>query len=334
MSQPSMIWSAVDFERDGKQVDYLRLPHSSDLSAYGWIPIPLIVIKNGTGPTLLLTAGTHGDEYEGQIALIRLVQELAPERVNGRIIVAPALNFPAVMAGRRVSPLDEGNLNRLFPGQAAGSPTQMIAHYVDSVLFPMADAVIDLHSGGRSLEYLPLALAHPGRTSAHAARVRELIEAFDAPVSVLTDGSGGGGATTLYACAAERGIPALTTELGGGATLSPEGLAVAETGLRRVLAHYGIVPGMAEIGPSGTRLMRSLGRTAAVYAPESGLFQPAAAVGERVTAGQEAGRIFFPDSPMREPVALTFPAGGMVSCRRFPTLTARGDCLFNLMDDC
>ncbi|ALA20430.1 MULTISPECIES: succinylglutamate desuccinylase/aspartoacylase family protein [unclassified Chelatococcus] len=334
MSQPSMIWSAVDFERDGKQVDYLRLPHSSDLSAYGWIPIPLIVIRNGTGPTLLLTAGTHGDEYEGQIALIRLVQELAAERVNGRVIVAPALNFPAVMAGRRVSPLDDGNLNRLFPGQAAGSPTQMLAHYVDSVLFPMADAVIDLHSGGRSLDYLPLALAHPGRTPGHAAHVRELIEAFGAPVSVLTDGSGGGGATTLYARAAERGIPALTTELGGGATLSPEGLAVAETGLRRVLARYGIVPGMAEIGPSGTRLMRSLGRTAAVYAPESGLFQPSVAVGARVTAGQEAGRIFFPDSPMREPVTLTFPASGMVSCRRFPTLTARGDCLFNLMDDC
>ena len=57
---------------------------------------------------------------------------------------------------------------------------------------------------------------------------------------------------------------------------------------------------MAETGPSGTRLMRSLGRTAAVYAPESGLFQPSVTVGERVTAGQEAGRIFFPDSPMRE----------------------------------
>lgn len=333
MSNTTRIWTAIDFDQDGKQADYLRLPYSSNMSAYGWIPIPLICIRNGRGPTILLSAGNHGDEYEGQIALIKLAREISPSQVNGRIIILPSLNYPAVAAGQRVSPIDEGNLNRLFPGKAHGSPTEMLAHYIDDVLFPISDLVIDLHSGGRSLEYLPLALARPGLTPEHQEAVRELLRAFDAPVGVLTDGEGGGGATTLYAAAEQRGIPALTTELGGGATLSPVGLAIAETGVRRVLKHYGIVPDMAVRETKGCRLMRSLGRNAAVYATESGLFQPFAAVGDVVEAGQEAGCIHSYESPLTPPVVLRFPTGGMVSCRRFPTMTARGDCLYNLMTD-
>ncbi|MEC9247174.1 succinylglutamate desuccinylase/aspartoacylase family protein [Nitratireductor rhodophyticola] len=333
MSDVSMLWTGLDYERSGKQSDYLRLPHSSDLSAYGWIPIPLVVIANGTGPTLLLTAGTHGDEYEGQIALNRLARELRPEDINGRVIIMSALNFPAVMAGRRVSPLDEGNLNRLFPGDPKMGPTAAIAHYVDRVLFPKCDLVIDLHSGGRSLDYLPLALAHPGSNADHRENVKALLDAFGAPFSVLTDGSGGGGHTTLYAAAAKRGIPALTTELGGGATLSPRGLAIAETGVRRVLKRFGIAPGLNVDDTSSTRFMRSLGREAAVYAPDGGLFEPNADIGEMVAAGDLAGRIHFPDSPMKDPVEFHFSTAGTISCRRFPTLTQRGDCLFNLMTD-
>jgi len=333
MSAASRIWTTIDFERNGKHTDYLRLPFSSDTSAYGWLPIPLICIRNGAGPTVLLTAGNHGDEYEGQIALIKLAQEIKASDVNGRILILPALNYPAVAAGRRVSPIDEGNLNRLFPGRFDGSPTEMLAHYIDNVLFPMTDLVIDLHSGGRSLEYLPLALARPGLTVDNQRSVRELLTAFGAPVSVLTDGDGGGGATTLYAAAEKRGIPALTTELGGGATLSPVGLGVAEEGVRRVLKHYGIVPNLDVEMSATSRFMRSLGRNVAIYAPENGLFEPLAKVGDMVEEGQPAGILYFYDNPLRESLKLFFPANGMVSCRRFPTLSARGDCLYNLMSD-
>ena len=60
----------VDFEKDGKQISHLQLPYSSNVSAYGWIGIPICVIRNGAGPTLYLGAGNHGDEYEGQIVLL------------------------------------------------------------------------------------------------------------------------------------------------------------------------------------------------------------------------------------------------------------------------
>src|SRR3546814_6849872 len=73
------------------------------------------VIRNGDGPAALLVAGNHGDEYEGQIALRDLARTLEPAAVTGTVIVVPGLNFPAVRAAVRCSPVDGGNMNRSFP---------------------------------------------------------------------------------------------------------------------------------------------------------------------------------------------------------------------------
>ena len=152
---PSRLSADIDFDKEGKQTGFVRLPHSVHRSAYGWIPIPVISIRNGEGPRVLLTSGNHGDEYEGQVTLMKLIRELKPEQVQGRIIFNPASNFPAAMAGRRTSPLDMGNLNRSFPGDADGTPTKVIAHYIDSEILTRCDYAFDLHSGGSSLMYVP-----------------------------------------------------------------------------------------------------------------------------------------------------------------------------------
>ncbi|MBO9355774.1 succinylglutamate desuccinylase [Bordetella petrii] len=330
MAESSRIWTHVDFNQDGKQAGNLHVPHSVDLSAYAMIQIPIVCIRNGDGPTALLTAGNHGDEYEGQIALRNLARLLSPADLRGRVIIIPSLNYPAAESGRRVSPVDEGNLNRLFPGRANGSATEMLAHYIDSVLFDLADVVVDLHSGGRSLDYAHTALAQRVADAAQDRALRELLAVFGAPHSVLTTGSGGGGATTLYAAASKRGIPALTTELGSGATLDPRALVIAEQGVRRVLRHYGIVPGIDCEPAPATRLLSSLGPRHAIYAPCAGLMEPLAQVGEAVRAGQPALRLYRLEDPLAPPLTLAFGADGIVSCRRFPTLCARGDGLFHL----
>ena len=64
------------------------------------------MIRNGDGPTVLLMAGNHGDEYEGQVTMVRLIRDLEAADLRGRVIVMPAANLPAAMAGARVSPLD------------------------------------------------------------------------------------------------------------------------------------------------------------------------------------------------------------------------------------
>src|SRR5437879_13139080 len=84
----------IDLERDGKQTGFLRLPHSVHRSAYGWIPIPIAQISNtrgnGAGPRILLMAGNHGDEYEGQVALGRLIRPLEPSEVHGHSTILPS----------------------------------------------------------------------------------------------------------------------------------------------------------------------------------------------------------------------------------------------------
>jgi hypothetical protein len=122
--------------------------------------------RAGPGPTALLTAGTHGDEYEGQVALLRRARELAPDEVRGRLVILPALNYPAAAADRRLSPVDGRDLNRCYPGDQDGTVTQVIAHYVEHVLFPMCDAVLDHHSAGYSMRSRPFMVVHdaPDRT--------------------------------------------------------------------------------------------------------------------------------------------------------------------------
>src|SRR6476469_1714434 len=96
-STKSRLSPEIDLDGDGKQTGFLRLPHSVHRSAYGWIPIPIAQIRNrgpnGGGPTILLMAGNHGDEYEGQVALGRLIRDLDPAEVRGRVIILPSANF-------------------------------------------------------------------------------------------------------------------------------------------------------------------------------------------------------------------------------------------------
>ncbi len=148
----------LDFERDGRQIGDLRLPFSNNDQPLGYHSIPVAVLKNGAGPSLLLLGGTHGDEFEGPAAIMKTVHGLDPSKLRGRVIALPALNAPALAASSRCSPIDGGNLNRAFPGDRDGGPTAMIAQMVEQVLLPRCDAVIDIHSGGKASVFAPCAL--------------------------------------------------------------------------------------------------------------------------------------------------------------------------------
>lgn len=333
MTRKSRISSEVDFERDGRQQGFLRLPHSVHRSAYGWIAIPIIVIKNGTGPTVLLTAGNHGDEYEGQLALMKLCRELRPESVRGRIIILPAANFPAVIGGLRTSPIDDLNLNRSFPGDPDGRPTSAIAHYLQSELLSISDFAVDLHSGGSSLMYLPSALATPVKDTRLAATQLEMLRAFAAPLAFYA--APGGEDRTMLAAAEAAGVAAIGTELGGSGTTSVNSVAIAERGVRRVLKHVGSLPDIdVGVDPPPTRLMEVCGSNYYVYSPEYGLWEPLADLGDDVEAGQAAAAVYCPRTPWREPVLAHFAHSGTIICRRVPGLVDRGDCLFHLATDC
>ena len=125
-----------DLTAQGKTLGYLAMPFSTDRSPYYQVQVPWCRLRHGSGARVLLLAGNHGDEYEGELTLARLMRRLRPEQVQGEITILPLANVPAVMAARRRSPLDAGNLNRAFPGDPAGPPTLRLADYLEHTLFP------------------------------------------------------------------------------------------------------------------------------------------------------------------------------------------------------
>jgi len=324
----------VDFDAEGRQAGFVRLFHSVHSSAYGFIPIPIVVLKNGAGPTALLVSGNHGDEYEGQVTLMKLVRALEPKDIKGRIIILSSANFPAAMAGTRTSPIDAGNLNRSFPGDPDGSVTQQIAFFIEHVLIPLADVVCDLHSGGSSLMYVPCALIKRAADAERHGRQLALLKAFGSPLAYMSGGGNGTGTDSTLMGGAERaGKLALGTELGGSGQVTPAALRIVERGLRNVLAHMGILPKESRARGDGTRLLDVGGADYFVYAPENGVFEPAVELGDEVAKGQLAGRIHFPETPWAPAVAFHFARAGFVLCKRVPGRTMRGDCLFHLGTD-
>lgn len=315
------ITPTVDFERDGVQHGFLKLPHSHDDSAWGAIMIPITVIKNGAGPTAVLTGANHGDEYEGPIALFDLAAGLKAHKIRGRIIIVPAFNYPAFLAKKRTSPIDDGNLNRAFPGQPDGSVTQKIADYFHSVILPMADAVLDIHAGGKTLEFVPFACSHILEDKTQEASCWAAVQAFGAPyaLKLLEIDSVG-----MYDTAAEEaGCIFVSTELGGGGSASAYTAGIAKRGVENFLKHAGILEGSPV--PAETMLLDMPDGDCYVTCETAGLIEYLVDLGDTVTAGQEIARVFDVSRTGQAPVVYHAKIDGIFTGRHFPGLIGMGD---------
>ncbi len=326
---PSRMVSTLDFERDGKQVGQLLLPHSTNQDAWGCIPIPAAVFRNGDGPTALLVGGVHGDEHEGPIVLGEWIRSLEPARIRGRLIILPALNLPAVRRGQRRSPIDQQDLARAFPGNPEDPPTRQIAHFVARELIPRADFILDLHAGGTSMEIMIAAMMRIHEDTALNKRTEAAMRSFGAPLALVAGRSGG---SSLVAAATGQGKVSFAVELGSGGRVSARGLAAARSGITGFLAHTGILPG--ELTPYEGPLWKAVNPVDGVLAPIDGVFEPFLELGAMVAAGQEAGRIHHLDQPARNPTMVRFPRRGMLFARRAPGIVASGYCLAVVASPC
>jgi predicted deacylase len=331
MAVDSTIHTDIDYEKNGKQISYLYLPQSPHADAWGAIPIPIAVIKNGRGPTLLMTGGNHGDEYEGPITLGGLIRDLDPTQIQGRLVILPALNTPAVVAGQRTSPIDGRNFNRSFPGDPAGTATQQIAYYVSHVLFPMADAFVDLHSGGSSLQIMASAVIEPAPDPEHLQRNVAAVRAFGAPISVVIDNLGD--PRTSTASAVRAGLTVVGTELTGGGGANREGLRVCERGVCNLLDHFGVLEAPTPTLDNEHRLVKIAGPEGYVLSPATGVFEAFHALGERVETDEPAGQIHFLDDPARAPEVARFRTSGMLYGKRAPGRVERGNCVGVVVTD-
>lgn len=331
----SPLYATVDFDRLGKQLGYIGVPYSHNLGGWANLMMPVAVVANGLGPTALVMAGNHGDEYPGPIAILKLMRSLQPEQVRGRVILLPALNVMAVRAATRLSPWDGKNLNRCFPGRPDGTLTEQVAHYVSSVLFPLADIVIDLHTGGRSMDFYPCAHMHlvPDREQRRQMVAGTL--AFNGDIAFLyTDIAGTG---LLPVEAESQGKIVITTEMGGSENVTAQVHRHTQDGLRNVLVHFGLVQGEKRtreaVGLPPTRWVQALDRDDYRFAPESGLYENLVPLGSAVEARQPVGQIHFLERPDREPVVVTANSAGVLIACRAPTLVGQGDCVACIAHD-
>ena len=155
-----------DFEINGTKVSpgrrkLIELPVGNIITSSP-VTIPVEVLHGKReGPCLLVTGCLHGDELNGAEIIRRLLDSASLRRLKGTLLAVPVLNLPAFMMRTRYMP-DRRDLNRCFPGAAAGSLGARLAGVVTSELLPRVDAVVDLHTGAVNRPNLPQIRLNPG----------------------------------------------------------------------------------------------------------------------------------------------------------------------------
>ncbi|MDC0534749.1 succinylglutamate desuccinylase/aspartoacylase family protein [Francisellaceae bacterium] len=313
-----------------KQTGWLDIPSPSNRSAWGVIRIPYTVIVNGKGPTAMISAGVHGDEYEGQVALNRLCHEINPEQIQGRVFILPALNIQGSSEATRLTPNRDQDLNRVFPGKLDGTPAERLAHFISHVLVPESDFVLDIHSGGYSLDFLPCGVIHDSTDKKTLDDRLKVLKAFDAPYSLILEELDGGGMLDTYV--ESQGKIFLSTELAGGQRVTAKTVNIALEGVKNTLRSMNILVDDNHALTQSTQVY-TLPDNGFCMAPEDGVFEPFYDLGESVEQGKPVGQIHQIQYPQKKPIKIYAPCDGIVFGKRSPASTRLGDTLVLIATD-
>lgn len=262
---------------------------ASWLQPIGDSTMPITVINgSANGPVLTLTAGIHGDEFPPIFALQKLSKTIKPETLQGTLVIVHLANLEG-FHGRRIalSPIDEKNLNRVFPGSADGTLTEQIADFMTRELIAKTDYLIDIHSGSWNQSLLPHVYAPVMNNTILDAKTLDFAKALGLVHIVLYDERPNDPAHSIsYPNTAQtRGKPGLTLEVGqlGQSHQSDVDLifqacldALDYLKMRQTKTHQMNKP----------HLYRKI---VSVVSPNTGIFSSFVKVGDIVTKGQEVG---------------------------------------------
>ncbi len=248
------------------------------------------------GPRIVIQAGVHGDEYDGQQAVRESFEYLDPERMHGTVIAIPCVSETAFVADSRVSQVDGCNFNRVFPGSSTGTFSAKLADLYIREIIPAADAMVDIHTGGAYGQIAPLAVVQGG--------FEDLAQPLGiaAGNEILWKGGAWGGTSRIAFL--EAGKPAVTLEYGGGAY--KRGIVEHHLGcVLNILRYTGVIEGEA-------KLLERYRRVDATFAPtrSGGFYVAHAEPGEDVAGGTLLAEIVDHLGDVREEV--TAPNDGVV----------------------
>jgi predicted deacylase len=283
----------IDFEKPGKH--HYQVAFHLD-GSWGYSLVPLTVINGRRGANhngVICFGGTHGNEYEGQIAVKRLCADLDPAALAGRVVLMPQLSESACAANSRTSPLDGVNMNRAFPGRPQGSISYRIAHFVKTRIFPLGRVVLDIHSGGKEGAFPVCTSFHPIPDPAQRAEIARVARLYDPPFVLIYASTMGSGLLTDEAEA--EGKVTIGGEFGGGETTSRAGVTHAYEGTLNVLRHYGLLEGeIRKIRPPEApepRLVKADQLDYYFPCPRDGVWEPVIDLGAPVQHGDLIGRL-------------------------------------------
>ncbi len=269
---------------------------ASGLLDLGTSVIP-ITIFNGKkpGPVLALVAGNHGYEYPPILALQMLRPKINARKLSGAVIMVHVANMPSFL-GRTVyfSPLDGQNLNRVYPGDPDGTPSEKIAHAITTQVIDQCDALLDLHCGDGNESLRPYVYQTITADAELNARIAELVAhcGFD---HIVVDRSRPVDPTASLYCsntAVTRGKPAVTVEAGFLGVPDEKSAKLIADGCENVMRYLEITDG-GLMGSKPKRVKKPvfLDPAPVVASPETGLLYPRVKRDETVKKGATLAHI-------------------------------------------
>jgi predicted deacylase len=308
--------SQVVFPAPGHAEQRLLAFDSPTLAGYEW---PYFSISGAhDGPTVCLLAGIHGAEYPPIDALMRFCRDLNPATLRGRVVGVPVVNLPAFWERTPfVCPRDGKNPNRVFPGKAIGTFSEVMAYNICESVIRQGDYLIDIHCGDMVEDLFPFTIIQEsGRAEVDTAAMDMAVAyglpcvialpADTGPYVVAKGPSSRPVAGTTDEAAAQLGIPAITPEAGSIGQLQPEAVQAHLRGLQRVFQRLEMLDGTPE-PQSPPMLVREFKW---VRAERGGFFRKAISAGDTLEPGGLIGQMVdLWGTPRAE---ITSPVAGIV----------------------
>lgn len=282
------------------------------------LKIPIIVSRSiYEGPTVLLTAGIHGDELSGVEIIRQVIKNEIHHPKAGTIICVPIINVFGFVNQSREFP-DGRDLNRVFPGSASGSLASRFAYYLMREVVPHVDYVLDYHAGGRS------------RFNAAQIRIEEkknsldtLAEAFNPPFLLYSSNIEG----SFRKSCDDLGIKYLLFEGGKSLDISLDIVNEGVEGCKRFLNHLGMLNEKFNLLP-GIRKTIKIKQSSWIRANYSGLLHSRTKYGSYVETGELLAIISDPYGAIEEEVLA--PNSGFIINENQSPIVFEGDAIYHI----